>query len=575
MTFPTFKGAGARSVLGGLALAAAAVAFAPATAHAQAAAAKPQYGGSLSIGNVYYTVSPLSFDPADWTWKINQDTGLTYETLFVADLSKSISRGGKHPFTSDAFLPSDAIKGELAESWKMLQNPLRVEVQLRKGIMFPEKKGVMAQRELVADDVVFSFERYNKSPKKLAGYFDFMDRVEAKDKHTVILYMKSYNAEWDYRFGWGYYSVIIPKEVVTAGATDWKNVNGTGPFSLDNYVQGNSLSFKKNPSYWDKETIGGQSYKLPFVDNITYRVVKDEATMIAALRTGKIDILEAVRWSEVAQLKKTAPKMQFNRILGNNGQLIALRMDTKPFDDVRVRRALNMAVNKNEIIKTYWGGNAELLAFPMHPTWTGYHEPFDAMPDSVKEVFTFNPTKAKQLLAEAGYPNGFTFKTQVSAASTDQDLVAMVAAYLAKVGVKMEIQVMEYPAHLSAQGTKTHAAGFHFNTGHSNPTTGMRKNFQTGQYWNPAMYKDPEFDKKIVDMLSEPDERLRQVKIRLMTREVIDAAPYIYLPTPYVYTAWWPWVKNYGGELRAGAERPAPIHARVWVDQEMKKSMGF
>jgi peptide/nickel transport system substrate-binding protein len=197
------------------------------------------------------------------------------------------------------------------------------------------------------------------------------------------------------------------------------------------------------------------------------------------------------------------------------------------------------------------------------------------MPDSVKEVFTFNPTKAKQLLAEAGYPNGFTFKTQVSAASTDQDLVAMVAAYLAKVGVKMEIQVMEYPAHLSAQGTKTHAAGFHFNTGHSNPTTGMRKNFQTGQYWNPAMYKDPEFDKKIVDMLSEPDERLRQVKIRLMTREVIDAAPYIYLPTPYVYTAWWPWVKNYGGELRAGAERPAPIHARVWVDQEMKKSMGF
>jgi peptide/nickel transport system substrate-binding protein len=297
--------------------------------------------------------------------------------------------------------------------------------------------------------------------------------------------------------------------------------------------------------------------------------------MIAALRTGKVDILEAVRWSEVAQLKKTAPKMQFNRILGNNGQLIALRMDTKPFDDVRVRRALNMAVNKTEIIKTYWGGNAELLAFPMHPTWTGYHEPFDAMPDSVKEIFTFNPTKAKQLLAEAGYPNGFTFKTQVSAASTDQDLVAMVAAYLAKVGVKMEIQVMEYPAHLSAQGTKTHAAGFHFNTGHSNPTTGMRKNFQTGQYWNPAMYKDPEFDKKIVDMLSEPDERLRQVKIRLMTREVIDAAPYIYLPTPYVYTAWWPWVKNYGGELRAGAERPAPIHARVWVDQEMKKSMGF
>ena len=98
---------------------------------------KPQYGGTLSIANAYYTISPLSFDSADWAWKFNQDTGLAYEQLFAADLSKARRNGGKHAFITDGWLPPDALRGELAESWRTLDNPLRLEVQLRKGVMFP------------------------------------------------------------------------------------------------------------------------------------------------------------------------------------------------------------------------------------------------------------------------------------------------------------------------------------------------------------------------------------------------------------------------------------------------------
>ena len=544
-------------------------------AQTPAKAEKPQYGGALSIGLVYYTVSPLSFDVADWPWKHNQDTGLTYEQLFAADMSKSVRNGGKYPFTSDAFLPPEGMRGELAEKWQLLQNPWRLEVQLRKGVMFPAKAGVMAAREMTAEDVVFSYDRLNKSPKKIAGYFDHVDKVEAKDKYTVVFTYKGYNAEYDYRFGWGYYSAIVPREVAAAGAADWKNVNGSGPYVLSNYIQGNALTFTKNASYWDSETIGGQSYKLPYADTISYRVIKDEATMLTALRTGKVDVLEAVRWSAATELKKSAPKLQWARSLANGGMFVAMRVDTKPFDDIRVRRALNMAVNKQEIIKSYWGGNAEMLGFPMHQAWTGYFEPIEVMPDSVKELFTFNPAKAKALLAEAGYPNGFTFKTQTSSASTDNDLLAMVASYLAKVGVKMEIQVLEYPAFMSAMGTKTNTPGYYMYTGATNPTTSLRKNFLKGQYWNPSQYNDPEFDKKMAEVYAEPDERVRMIKAKLMTREILEKAPYLWLPTPYTYTAWWPWVKNYGGELRAGSERPAPIHARIWVDQELKKKMGF
>ena len=558
-----------------LALAAALGVAGATQAQTPAKAEKPQYGGALSIGLVYYTVSPLSFDAADWPWKHNQDTGLTYEQLFAADMSKSVRNGGKHPFTSDAYLPPEGLRGELAEKWQLLQNPWRLEVQLRKGVMFPAKAGVMAAREMTAEDVVFSFDRLNKSPKKIAGYFDHVDKVEAKDKYTVVFTYKGYNAEYDYRFGWGYYSAIVPREVAAAGAADWKNVNGSGPYVLSNYIQGNALTFTKNASYWDSETIGGQSYKLPYADTISYRVIKDEATMLTALRTGKVDVLEAVRWSAATELKKSAPKLQWTRSLANGGMFVAMRVDTKPFDDIRVRRALNMAVNKQEIIKSYWGGNAEMLGFPMHQAWTGYYEPLEVMPDSVKELFTFNPAKAKALLAEAGYPNGFTFKTQTSSASVDNDLLAMVASYLAKVGVKMEIQVLEYPAFMSAMGTKTNTPGYYMYTGATNPTTSLRKNFLKGQYWNPSQYNDPEFDKKMAEVYAEPDERVRMVKAKLMTREILEKAPYLWLPTPYTYTAWWPWVKNYGGELRAGSERPAPIHARIWVDQELKKKMGF
>ena len=548
---------------------------ASAFAQAQAPAAKPQYGGELNIGNVYVTVSPMSADIGDWAWKNNQDTGLAYEQLFAADLSKSKRNGGRYDFTADAWIAPDALRGELADRWELKQNPLRVEIQLRKGVMFPAKPGVMESREFTADDVVFSYDRVNKSPKKIPGYFDHIDRVEANGKYGVTFYLKNYNAEWDYRYGWGYYSAIVPKEVVAAGPGNFKNVTGTGPFQVADYVQGNSLVYTKNPVYWDKEKIGGAEYKLPFVDKITYRFIKDEATFVTALRTAKLDVLEAVRWSHVDELKKNAPKIQWNRYLANGGQFISMRMDTKPLDDIRVRRALNLAVNKQEIIKSYYGGNAEMLAYPMHPTYTGYYEPLEQMPDSVKELYTYNPAKAKQLLAEAGLPNGFTFKVQTNSSSVEGDMLQMVAAYLDKVGVKMEIQVLEYGAYFSAMMTKTNAPGYFMFLGNTNPTTALRKSFVKGNVWNPAQFSDPEVDQKMAEIYTEPDERVRQVKVRLLTRQIMEKAPIIVLPTAYVYTGWWSWVKNYGGELRAGSDRPGPIHARMWIDQDLKKKMGY
>ena len=553
---------------------AAALAALPLGANAQAE--KPQYGGTLNVGSMYVTIAPLSWEVGDWAWKFGNDTGLGYEQLFAGDLNKSVRKGGKHPFVADAWLPSDAIRGELAETWAWKDSPLRVEVKLRKGIMFPDKPGVMKSREFVADDVVHTYTRLDKSSKKIPTYFDHIDKVVATDKHTVTFFFKEFNAEWDYRFGWGYFSGIVPKEVSDAGGSDWKNLNGTGPFQLTDHVKGSSVTWSKNALYWDKETLSGASYKLPFLDQIIYRTIKDESAFLTALRTAKLDMLESVRWSAVEELKKNAPALKWKVRVATAGTFLSMRVDTKPFDDIRVRKAMNLAVNKQEIAKAYYGGNATLFAYPMHPDYTGYFETLDKMPAAAQELFTYNPDKAKALLAEAGYPKGFSFKTQVCSCNPDHmDLIPLVAAYLERVGVKMEIQPMEYGAYLSAMTTKTLAAGYLMNNGHTNPTTSIRKSFVTKQTWNPSQYSDPDLDKRMAETYLERDEGKRQLLIKLLTRDIVEKAPYIWLPTPHIYTAWWPWVKNYDGELNVGSARNGPIHARIWVDQAMKKKMGF
>jgi peptide/nickel transport system substrate-binding protein len=174
----------------------------------------PKPGGTLNIGTVYITLSALSFDPADWNWKLNHDAGNYLDSLFMADLSKSVRNGGKYPFYADGYVPSGAIRGDLAESWEWRENPLRIVINLRKGVMFPDKPGVMKSRELVADDVVFSFNHLAQSPKAIPHYFDHVDRIEATGPHQVTFFFKQFNAEWDYRWGWGYSSTVYPHEMV-------------------------------------------------------------------------------------------------------------------------------------------------------------------------------------------------------------------------------------------------------------------------------------------------------------------------------------------------------------------------
>ena len=540
---------------------------------------KIQYGGTLTYLDHSPSLNPLSWDNADIVWKHGQDNGFFKEALMMGDLQKGPRGTKEYAFHSTAWIPSRFLRGELLERWEVKQNPLSVIFHLRKGVYWQDKPGVMKAREFTTDDVVYSQTRV-KNARKGLDRLAFVDRWEILDKYTAIMYMKEWTVEWAYRMAWGYYDAIQAPEQEKApgGVTKWENVCGTGPYMLTEYKEGHSQTYTKNQNYWDSETIGGKKYKLPFTDKVVMMIIIDEATQLASLRTGKIDLMMAVNWKHVSNLKKTNPQLQWARRLYGGNYTMAMRMDQKPFNDIRVRRAMNLAVNKKEIIDSFYGGNAELHTYPFPSTFGDVYTPLEQLPPSARELFTYNPEKAKKLLAEAGYPNGFTFKAQVpSTAQAGLDLPSMVVAYLARIGVTLILEPMDYPSWLSRMTKKNHTEGIFFDNDHGTPYAGIRKNFVTGQTWNPHMMSDPYVDKTHSETVENPklSEKQSLAVMKKMAVYILDQAPAIILPTAYTYCAWWPWVKNYYGEQRVGAQRSAPIMARIWIDQEMKKKMGY
>jgi peptide/nickel transport system substrate-binding protein len=540
----------------------------------------PQYGGTLTLMEKYPAINPIVWDNAGWVWKHAYDTGFYMEHLMMGDLQKGPRGTNQYNFTENSWFPHNFLRGELLEKWEVKKNPMQVVFHLRKGVMWQDKPGVMKARELVADDVVFSMNRLKNAPRALKDQLDFIDRWEVIDKYTLIMHIKEWDADWRYRMSWGCYTAIQAPEQDKApgGYNKWENACGTGPYMLTEYKDGHSQTYTNNPNYWDSEIVGGKKYKLPFADKVVMMLIKDEATQLASFRTGKVDLMMFIQARYVAELKKSHPQIQFHRSLNGSNFSLAMRMDTKPFNDIRVRRALNLAVNKKEIIDSFYRGEAELHTYPYPSNFKEIYTPLEKLPPAARELFTYNPEKAKKLLAEAGYPNGFSFKAQISNASqTELDQAAMVIAYLAKVGVKLELEPMDYAPWLSKMMNKTHSAGLFFSNGHGSILAGIRKNFLTGASWNPHMMSDPYFDKTFRGIEGDPNlsDEKANAELKKLIVYTIEQAPAIILPQSYVYTAWWPWVRNYYGELRVGQQRSGPIHARIWIDQEMKKKMGY
>lgn len=543
-----------------------------------AAAEEVQPGGELNVLSYLAPYDPMNFDNTSWSWKANADQ-MGMESLTRGNLQKGPRGTNEYNFKPGDFMPYGVIEGSLAESWEMSLDPLQITFRLREGVNWMPIEGVMDARPLNANDVVKTFEAMNESPTAIQDFWGFVDRWEAKDDRTVVMHLKSFHASWDYMLTWGYYDGVVPVERLALSPeerSDWRKLGGTGPYRLTELRQGERQVYQKNPDYWDRETIDGQEYQLPLADTVTLHTIRDPSAAIAALVSGEVDIMEAITWQFVDQLRQSAPDLNLQEYTAYSGTYISLRVDQEPFNDVRVRRALNIGIDQQAILDAVMGGQGKLLNFPFNADWTGYYQPIEELSPAGQELFTYDPEKARQLLAEAGFENGFEFDVIVNSNNqTHMEIMPMVQAYYDMIGVKMNIRPMEVGAYQAQRREESRTAAYMIDNGSGTPIVVLRKSFLTGQAWNPSFFSDPKFDADFQLASQEVDEEKRIVMLRELNRRIIeDDVPHVWLPTQAVFSAWWPWVKNYHGELAIGAQRQNSIYARVWIDQQMKKDMG-
>ncbi len=319
------------------------------------------------------------------------------------------------PGTS-GYLSLKQMRGSLAESWEC-PDLHTIVFHIRKGVKFQDKPPANG-RELTADDVVWNYNRDKKSPFIDKIYMNTVDSIKALDKYTVEMKMNvivtpmrdSLRGVLDMREQ----RIIAPESVGASGAIeDWRKCVGTGPWILEDWIPDSVVSLKRNPNYWGYDELHPQN-QLPYADAVKILIITDRSTYLAGLRSGKIDRLDEIEWQDSDSLKKTSPELMFRMTMYASPRLFKVRFDKPPFSDLRVRQAVSMAGDRLTIAKTFYGGYAR----PAATGTTDYHgdayTSWEKLPNtpkwttiSPKEVLGYNPEKAKKLLAEAGYPNGF------------------------------------------------------------------------------------------------------------------------------------------------------------------------
>jgi len=234
-----------------------------------------------------------------------------------------------------------------------------------------------------------------------------------------------------------------------------------------------------------------------------------------------------------------------------------------------------MAINKQELIDDYYGGNAVLLGYPIktHKVWEPMYIPLEEMPESVQEIFEYNPTKAKALLAEAGYPDGFKTKVQCGAGATD--FLSIIKEYLAEINVDMEIEVLEGGAFFGVWMGRTHDEMIYAAQKPEHPY--MFYCEIASNFWDCSFWSDPRIDAAYEDVKKYLG--VNDVEIVRILREtspiILENAWGVFLPIPYNYMLWWPWYQNYRGEFDLCYNAQGRDRTFIWIDEELKRSMGY
>ena len=398
----------------------------------------------------------------------------------------------------------------LAESFEVAPDGLSYTFKLRKGVKFSNG------REVVASDVKYSIERAvdPKTQGPGAGFFGAikgfdavsggtsttLEGIETPDDGTVVFKLSRPDATFLHVLAINFASVV-PKEAVEAAAGDFgKKPVGSGPFILKDWTIGQSLTFERNPDFYIKD--------VPHIDKFTVEVGQEPLVALLRLQKGEVDIAgDGIPPAKFLEVKNSPEGAS---IIVDGEQLhtgyITLNTKVKPFDDLKVRQAINMAINKERITRIL-NGRATAANQPLPPLMPGYDKAFTG--------YAYDVEKAKALLAEAGLADGF--ETVLYSTNTDPQprIAQAIQQDLAAIGVKAEVRALAQANVIAAGGTEGEApmiwsggmawiADFPDASNFYGPILGCAGAIPGG--WNWSWYCNKELDARAIaaDSMSDP-----------------------------------------------------------------------
>lgn len=408
---------------------------------------EPQYGGSVTL--YYNSDINAYYDPA-----INDTAcyALWLESLFAYDVTTPTD---EFQILGDN-IPSSCLTGQLADTWDWDESSAVITVNLRQDVYFQDKEPYNG-RQLVASDVKWSYDRIlgigsgYDSPLECeadwASRLTMIESIECPDDYTVVFHLKT-NTEVAYETFQTTFLKIGGPEWDTLTAEQQSSLDyasGTGPYLVTDLVAGTSVTLTKNENYYDTDARYPEN-KLPYLDEINFVYIADSTNIVSQFTSGALDWFgyraNLINDSEEAQIAASGVSYLKQDYTVSSPESIALRCNTEPFNDIRVRQALQYAIDLETLNTGYFGneGPVDISALwnPVLSDWCT----IGTWSDELLEQYTYNPDKAKQLLEDAGYGDGLEF-TVVISPDNDVDLFTYVnSTYFAPLGVNMKLETV-------------------------------------------------------------------------------------------------------------------------------------
>ena len=411
------------------------------------------------------------------------------------------------------------------------------------------------------------------------------ESITATDKWTVVFKLKELNLRALAVILDDASTSIYPPEVIKehGDATDWRNLVDTGPFMLTDYVEGSSVTWIKNPDYWGYDEKYPEN-RLPYIDKLRALIMPEAATRLAALRTGRVDYMglmgqtQMTSLDQVRSLQRTNPELVWWPIYNRSDNAFGMNVQLPPFDDIRVRKAMQMAINLEEINNAYYGGGADVIPQgTLTSMVTEVVTHFEDWPEDVKKVFDYDPEGAEALLDEAGYPrgaDGIRFKTELlHAEAFDVNYLELVASYWNKIGVDVEIDLAPR-AEIVARSSERDFEMKGANAAQKWFPMVILNSFTSGMLWNSSNVDDPAYD-AMYEAAGAATTLEEQNRIAgEMNQYAIEKFWTIWGPMPPKYQPTQPWLIGYNGEFAIGTGQIYQVFARLWIDSELKEAMG-